>query len=401
LSQVTITSLEDKSIYSDLISEFLEHGHQVTVISAFERRNFRLTSNPDKFELIKVKTPNLQKTTKIEKAIGHIAFDFQLLYAIKKHLIQRDFDICLYYSPPITITKTLSFVKKHFNTFNYLWLKDIFPQNAIDMGLLRENSIIHKYFRQVEQKYYRLSDKIGVMSPANKDYLLKFNTELIPNENVEVCPNCVKLRQDGDQSSLLVNDNGIYKFIYGGNLGVPQAIPFIIDVLEEFLNHPKIEFEIIGSGTEFPKLQKWILDKKPQNINLTPFLPKNEFNIKVKNADIGLVFLNHNFSIPNFPSRLLTYLENMKPVLCFTDSNTDIGIIAKENKFGDWASSFHKEDAIKLIGRYIQKPKKELKVMGKNGYDFLLNNYTTEIVYNTIMNSYGLNFSARLKKIKI
>lgn len=388
LSQVTVTSLEDRTIYTDLISEFIEHGHNVTVISAIERRNFGITSNIDKFELIKVKTPNLQKTTKIEKALGHLIFDFQLLHTIKKHLRKKQFDICLYFSPPITITKTLSFVKKHFNTFNYLWLKDIFPQNAVDMGLLKENSIIHRYFRKIEKNYYNLSDKIGVMSPANRDYLLKFNAEFINDSKIEICPNCTKLSMHLDKVS--EDQNLICKFLYGGNLGVPQAIPFIIDILDAFINHPKIRFEIIGSGTEFPKIQKWISNNNPNNVTLLAFLPKHEFNIKVQKADIGLIFLNHNFTIPNFPSRLLTYLENKKPVLCFTDTATDIGNIAKENNFGDWASSKDTKDAINLITKYSLIPKQELKEMGENGYNFLLKNYTSEIVYNTIVSSYYL-----------
>jgi len=156
LSQVTIFSLDDKNIYTDLIHEFLEHGHYVTVISAFERRNignFKKQSYPENFELFKVTTPNLQKTTIFEKTLGHLVFDFQLLWVIKKHLSSKEFDICLYFSPPITITKTLSYVKKRYNTFNYLWLKDIFPQNAVDMGLMRENSS-KDFLINVKTKYH-------------------------------------------------------------------------------------------------------------------------------------------------------------------------------------------------------------------------------------------------------
>ena len=129
-------------------------------------------------------------------------------------------------------------------------------------------------------------------------------------------------------------------------------------------------------------------DKKPNNVILKAFLPKHEFNIKVRNADLGLIFLNHNFTIPNFPSRLLTYLENKKPVLCFTDTVTDIGNIAKEYNFGDWAPSKDKNDAINLITKYSLINKGELKKMGENGHNFLLKNYTSETAYKTIIISY-------------
>jgi Glycosyl transferases group 1 len=388
LSQVTVTSLEDRTIYTDLISEFIDHGHNVTVISAYERRNITSDSNPKKFKLIKIKTPNLQKTTKIEKAIGHIAFDFQLLFTIKKHLKESKFDICLYFSPPITLTRTLFYVKKKYNTFNYLWLKDIFPQNAVDMGMMNENSIIHKYFRQIEKKYYQLSDKIGVMSPANMDYIISKNTDILCQKKIEVCPNCIKLNS---QTGVIQNSDYTdkVKLIYGGNLGIPQAISFVIQILSHYLNHPKVEFTIIGSGTEYTKLKKWIEVNLPGNVKLISHLPKSEYDQKVMDADIGLIFLSYKFTIPNFPSRLLTYLENKKPVLCFTDIHTDIGKIAKENHFGDWAPSDDVQKSIRLIDHYLLKTKQELSSMGENGFSFLIDNYTSLHAYNNIISAYN------------
>lgn len=389
LSQVTIFSLEDKNIYTDLIHEFLEHGHCVTVISAYERRNienFKKPVFPENFELIKVKTPNLQKTTKVEKAIGHLVFDFQLLYVIKKHFTKKEFDICLYFSPPITITRTLSYVKKKYNTFNYLWLKDIFPQNAVDMGLIKNNSWTHKYFKDVEKKYYQLSDMIGVMSPANLDYIISHNTDILSKDKIEVCPNCIRINKHIETTKSHQADDKL-RLIYGGNLGIPQAISFVIQILTHYLNHPLVEFIIIGSGTEYPRLKKWVEVNLPENVELITHLPKAEYDKKVRDADIGLIFLSHKFTIPNFPSRLLTYLENKKPVLCFTDKNTDIGRIAKDNNFGDWVTSDFVENSIKMIDSYVLKSKEEIDTMGKNGHSFLLNNYTTLHTYNKIVSA--------------
>ncbi len=386
-SQVTITSLEDKSIYTDLISEFVDHGHQITVLSAFERRNFNLKTKAEKFELIKIKTPNLQKTTKVEKGLGHLFFDFQLLFAVKKHLTNRHFDICLYFSPPITIVRTLAYMKKHFGTFNYLWLKDIFPQNAIDMELMKRNSLIHKYFQKIEKQYYQLSDKIGVMSPANKEYLLLHYKDWMYANKIEVCPNCIKISKF-EQIQNFHDEEKKVNLIYGGNLGIPQAIPFLIKLLDKLIDHNVIEVSIIGSGTEFSKLKRWIDHKKPQNIKLKNFLPKNAYNEEVKKADIGLILLNDQFTIPNFPSRLLTYLEYQKPILCFTDDNTDVGKIAKQEGFGDWAPSNNVDASFDLIENYATKSKEEIIQIGRKGYEYLLNHYTTNHTYNIILNSY-------------
>lgn len=389
LSQVEIKSIADRSIYSDLISEFIDHGHQVTVVSAVERRNKLKIQNPKEFELYRVITPNLQKTSKVEKAVGHLLFDYQLLAVIKRKLKDRHFDICLYFSPPITITSTLSYVKKKYNTFNYLWLKDIFPQNALDMAFMKSHSAIYKYFRKVELKYYSLSDKIGVMSPANLDYLITHSDGTVSREKVEVCPNCVKIIEE-QRSKVFVNKESVKRtFFYGGNLGVPQDIDFLMKILDHFKNNENYTFEIVGSGTEYSKLSKWIDEHKFKNISLTPFLPNAQYLEKLVNADVGLILLNPRFTIPNFPSRLLSYLLLSKPVLCFTDKITDIGPIAKSNNFGDWALSDDLSAAVHLIENYARLSSEELVQKGSNGYQFLKDNYTSDIAYNIIIKSYN------------
>ncbi len=256
------------------------------------------------------------------------------------------------------------------------------------MGLMKHNSWTHNYFKRIEKRYYQLSDKIGVMSPANKDYLIRHNFETIHSEKVEICPNCIKLRHLIVENQSIVSKNEKIKLVYGGNLGIPQAISFLIEILTYYINDPKIEFEIIVSGTEYPVLEHWVKLHSPTNVKLFPHLPQTEFRLKVLKSDIGLIFLSHKFTIPNFPSRLLTYLESNKPVLCFTDEITDIGKIAKENNFGDWAPSNDLSDAVKLINQYLLQPKTELKRMGENGYQYLLNHYTSIIAYDSIINSY-------------
>ena len=93
-------------------------------------------------------------------------------------------------------------------------------------------------------------------------------------------------------------------------------------------------FLIIGSGTEFTRIQKWFEKENPQNASLISFLPKNDYDKLLAACDVGLIFLNRNFTIPNYPSRLLSYLEMKIPVIAATDSNTDIGTDIQKNKCG-------------------------------------------------------------------
>lgn len=114
-------------------------------------------------------------------------------------------------------------------------------------------------------------------------------------------------------------------------------------------------------------------------------LPKADYDLLVKHCDVGMIFLDHRFMIPNYPSRLLSYLENKMPVLCATDVNTDIGKIAEENGYGYWCESVKPEDFTALVNKMLASDR---KAMGERGYEFLKNNYLVEHTYNAIMAHY-------------
>ena len=84
----------------------------------------------------------------------------QYISAIKKYFSNIKFDLILYSTPPVTLVRPIKFIKKRDNAKTYLLLKDIFPQNAVDMGILGRKGIkglLYKYFRKKEKMLYALS----------------------------------------------------------------------------------------------------------------------------------------------------------------------------------------------------------------------------------------------------
>ena len=129
-------------------------------------------------------------------------------------------------------------------------------------------------------------------------------------------------------------------FLYGGNLGKPQDIPFLINCLLDNLNKLDRKFIVCGTGTETHLLQSFLKENKPLNITFIPGLPVNEYENLVSECDIGMIFLDYRFTIPNFPSRILSYMEKSIPILACTDKNTDLGKIITEGNFGWWTGTY-------------------------------------------------------------
>lgn len=384
--------LKSSDIYSDLMECFLQHGHQVYIVTPYERSMGKGTEcyEVDGAHFLAVKTLNIQKTSIIEKGLGTISIGWLYKRAIKKYLGDVKIDLVTYSTPPITLASVVRYVKKKYGAKSYLQLKDIFPQNAVDIGMIKEGSLIYRFFRKKEKELYAISDYIGCMSPANVKYVLEHNPE-IKKERVEICPNAIALR-----SHPVVNRGDIRMkyglpidkpiFLYGGNLGKPQGINFFVECLKSVKNRTDCHFLIVGSGTDANKVDEFIAQEKPTNISKISFLPKEDYYRVVASCDIGLIFLDHRFTIPNFPSRLLPYLEYKMPVICASDVNTDIKDVIVDNKIGYWCES---KDTVNFDVCVNKMLNTDYKAMGERGYEYLKAHYQVEQAYNAIIESVG------------
>ena len=398
LTVTRFTTIYESGIYIDLMRKFRDEGHQVYVVAPTERR-YKKATNLKKESgavILNVKTLNIIKTNVIEKGIGTLLLETQFLFAINKYFSDIKFDIVVYSTPPITFTKVIQKIKARDHALTYLLLKDIFPQNAVDLGMIKQNSLLHKYFYIKEKELYAVSDFIGCMSPANVKYILKQHAEIKP-ECIEVNPNSIALnnsKKDKASPEQIRKDHALPKnkttFIYGGNLGKPQGIDFLIETIEASTHLSNAFFVVIGSGTEYPRIKKWFETFAPKNAKLLEGLPKDDYDNLVSACDVGLIFLDPRFTIPNYPSRLLSYLENSMPVITATDPNTDIGIIAEENGYGFKCISGDIETMKQHIQFCCENPEK-VKKMGQKGYDFLKNNYTVQHSYDIIMKHFNKN----------
>lgn len=389
-----LRDISKSGIYTDLVRKFRAEGHTVYIVAPNERRSKRKTELivNDGVHFLGVQTLNLTKTNVIEKGVGQVLMEYQFKSALKKYWNDVAFDIILYSTPPITFTKVIKYAKRRNpKAMTYLLLKDIFPQNAVDIGMLSKSGIkglLYNSFRRKEQTLYRISDHIGCMSPANVRYVIEHNADVAPSI-VELAPNSYDIPQNNDvefdyaqirQKYSLPIDKPI--FIYGGNMGKPQGIPFLIECMKAVAERDDCHFVIIGNGTEYPKLKAWWDEAKPKTVSLFEALPKEDYDKLASSCDVGMIFLDYRFTIPNYPSRLLPYLMGRKPIIAATDPNCDTGTIAEANGYGYWCPSNSVDKFVEVVDKILSS---DIQQMGENGYQYYLNNYTTEHTYNAIV----------------
>ncbi len=395
ISISSLPHISQHSISLDLIHQLQEQGHQVYAVCAIERRENENThiSCEAGCTVLRVRVGNNKKTNLIEKGLTTLLLPRRYISAIKRYFADVKFDLVLYPTPPVTQVETVAFIKKRDGAKSYLLLKDIFPQNAVDIGMMTKRGlkgVLYRYFRAKEQKLYAISDHIGCMSQANVDYLLQHNPQIDPAK-VEICPNAIEVQDksvEEETRALLRKKYGIPQdkkvFIYGGNLGRPQGIGFVMECLKEQKGNPEAYFLVVGDGTEYGKLRTWFETEKPANMQLIARLPKEEYDRLVAACDVGMIFLDHRFTIPNFPSRLLAYTQAKIPVLACTDPNTDIGKVITEGGFGWWCES---NDTAAFAHCVEQALHSQLQSMGQKGFEYLQEHYAADKAARTIENA--------------
>lgn len=386
-------SIKDRGIYLDLLRIFIKHGDKVYIVTSIDSKNadmYQLIVE-DHSKILKIKTGKIKKTNIIEKGINTILIDGRYIRAIKKYFSDIQFDLVLYPTPPITFLKVVEYIKKRDGASTYLLLKDIFPQNAVDMGMLSKRGlkgILYQYFRNKEKRLYKISDYIGCMSQANVDYLIAHNPE-VEQGKVEICPNSTEIIDMRVNSATRIEIRKKYGipldkkvFVYGGNIGKPQGVPFIIEALNAVKDVGEVYFLIVGDGTEYGKIERYVKDEHPRNVKLMKRIPRDDYDVLVAACDVGLIFLDYRFTIPNFPSRLLGYMQASLPVLACTDSNTDIGKVIEQGGFGWWCKSNDADSFYKIIQKIL---KENIISYGKNAFIYLNKHYDVNNQYSIIM----------------
>jgi putative glycosyltransferase len=371
LSAVPFKINKNPSIYTDLIQELTNFGDKITVLS--------IDSGLKPFQIKKVSQKNinlmyigsfrLYNVNIFKKGLSILSLPFFMKRAIKKIDISK-FDIILYETPPITWAGIIKEIKKKNKIKSFLMLKDIFPQNAVDIGLMKKSSFIFKYFKRKEKLLYEVSDYIGCMSKGNIEYIIKNNSK-IPKEKLYYFPNTKK--DTGSRNIDFPKEK--LQFVYGGNMGLPQGVLNIAPAISYFKNDREIEFIFIGKGTEWNKINEYFKEQK--NVQVLESLPREEYEKLLSSCDAGFIFLDSRFTIPNYPSRTLAYLEKGIPIIAATDKNTDIKDLIFDNKVGLWSCS---DDVNSLIENIkIMKENREIRrKFSKNARELFLKEFQVE-----------------------
>ena len=224
------------------------------------------------------------------------------------------------------------------------------------------------------------------MSKGNIQYVLEHNN--VDENKLEILYNWGKV----NHSTEVVTTDYKKKYrlenrfvaVFGGNIGLPQELEFLLELAKEYKYRRDIIFLIIGKGAQKEKIINIINSNKLSNVMIIDYIPRKGYRNLLEQCDIGLINLNRNFTIPNMPSKVVDYFNAGIPILASTDKNTDLKQFLQEVKAGLWSETGDLE-GYKSNFEKLLNDKKLKEELGKNGERFFEKNLNVEKAYRIII----------------
>lgn len=309
----------------DLAREFVRQGHDITVmVPSSDLDKPWATEILDGVQVLRLAAPRTKDTGYLRRAISEMLLSFAMLRGLRRSPLRPvRWDAVVWYSPSIFFGPLVAVLRRSARCRSYLILRDIFPEWAVDMGLLRRGWA-YRFFKVVERYQYSVADVIGVQSPSNLGYLAEWARK--PGKRLEVLQNWLAPAPNiGSSVSIAATPlSGRTILVYAGNMGVAQGMDILLDLAEGLVKRRDIGFLFVGRGSEVPRLKACARERALDNVVFHDEVEPHEIPGLLSQCHIGLVALDPRHTTHNVPGKFLAYMQAGLAVLARINAGNDL-----------------------------------------------------------------------------
>lgn len=386
----------DSSLEKELVMEFAEQGHQVYVSIILERylRQKTHIKEVEGVQLLKIRTGNYYKDNikYYERGITYMVLPFIFYREISRLIGEVKIDLVILSTPMMNNPWLMGKLKQKFGCKVILIIWDIFPQNGIDMGIIKNKQLI-RFLTNKYTQALKIADIVTAMSLGNRKYLAEHfkldESKLLVLKNwAKITPQLQDNRKEIRQKYSFHEDD--FLLIFGGNMGKPQRLENLLNLAQRVKNDPKVKILFVGKGTELTRLETQAQEMNLSNVSFIYQIPRKDYEELTKACDIGLVSLDERFTIPNYPSKTTDYFKLGLPILASLDacSAQDYGVFLRdETKTGLFGRAGDGDDLYqKFLELYRDNSLRQQ--MGRNGRQYYEACLGVNKAYQTLMDKY-------------
>lgn len=377
------------NLMQELAQGLARRGHRITVVTAYPKHYLTETSKSAAFEersvengieVIRVRILPHHKVNFIVRGISQLTMPFLFFRKTKKY-VKGKVDAAIIYSPPLPLGFIARMLQRHYGAKTLLNLQDIFPQNAVDLGILKFKPAIW-FFEQIEKRVYEMVDVITFHSEGGRKFLIE--KKHVPAQKIVSVPNWVDI--DAYQTSAGKgsfrkewNLEDKFIFIFAGIFGPAQGLEFVLDVANELKDARDAVFLLVGDGMAKEKIEARANELHLTNVVIKPFISQEEYAALVAESDVGLACLSTKNKTSFVPGKLLGYMAAAKPILAFLNKESDGFNLIKEAQCGYATTADNVAEAARLA-RKMYNEKNTLPMMGERGLTYAKKNLSRDVV---------------------
>ena len=319
----------------DLSREFARQGHALTVLlpSADQQEPWRLEEF-DGAQLLRLKAPRTKDIGYVRRTMAELVMPFAMLQNLRKSPLAKDrWDGVVWYAPSIFHGPLVNALKKSSACRSYLIIRDIFPEWAVDMGLMGRG-LPYRFFDAVARYQYSVADVIGVQTPGNRRYFDPWLEQ--PGQHLEVLKNWLD-KSAQVRCSIRIDETvlaGRKVFVYAGNMGVAQGMDILLDLAEKLRSRPDVGFLFVGRGSDAVRLKGAAQSRQLDNVVFFDEIDPDEISDLYAQCNAGIVALDPRHKSHNIPGKFLTYMQSGLPVLASINAGNDLAQMIRDERVG-------------------------------------------------------------------
>jgi glycosyltransferase involved in cell wall biosynthesis len=319
----------------DLAQELLRQGHEpVMIISSIGLGSVWATEVIEGVQVLRLAGPRTRDTSYLRRTVSEFLLPFAMIRSLRRSPFrQTKWDLVAWYSPTIFFGPLIWALKRASKCRTYLILRDIFPEWALDLGLMRRGPA-YWFFKRVANFQYAMADSIGVQTPSNLAYLSDWAK--LPGRHLEVLQNWQTPAPDVGSSIVVSNTAlaGRKIFVYIGNMGVAQGMDIFVDLAASLNHRHDLGFLFVGRGSEVARLSASVAARSLTNTLFFGEVDSREMPGLLAQCHVGLLALDPRHKTHNIPGKFLTYLLAGLPVLARVNAGTDLAKIIDDEGVG-------------------------------------------------------------------
>lgn len=378
----------------DLAYQFARVGHTVSVL--VPDHNLKSPHNvvvERGISIIRLKSPNIKVTNHILRAISEI---FMPIFMLVNFLLCRSnkckFDVVIWYSPSIFLGPFVHYLKIRNNCISYLILRDIFPEWAVDLGLIRRGGISYFVFKAFSNYQNRVADRIGIQTNGNIKYFERCSHEI--KSKIEILHNWLGPSLSSQPAIDLEKTplKGRTIFAYTGNMGVAQNMDLLVELALHCSVRQDLGFVFVGRGSEFKRLRSTVANHTADNILFYGELEPDQIPLLLAQCHFGMLSLSPKHMSHNIPGKFINYMREGLPCLALVNKNNDLVNFISDFNVGISCEEHTLEDILNALYMLVD-PEHNYTQMVENARLAFEKNFSVAAISKQILNSMRLDDS--------